>query len=92
MVLGMHVAYGIGLIWSTFLSTKRVAEVLREAGIEVRKVHGGWLECEPRPAGICEALSGELAEPHWVKQCNCPPEDPGHVLKLLADKGIQVTG
>lgn len=72
--------------------TKRVAEVLRAAGIEVRKVHGGWLECEPRPAGISEALSGQLAEPHWVKQCNCPPEEPGQVLKLLADKGIPVTG
>jgi len=73
-------------------NTKRVAEVLRGAGIEVRKVHGGWLQCEPRPAGIWEALTGQLAEPHWVKQCNCPPEEPGEVLKQLADKGIPVTG
>ena len=72
-------------------STKRVAEVLREAGIEVRKVHSGWLECEPRPAGIWEALTGKLADPNWVKRSNCPPEQPGEVLKLLADKGIPVS-
>jgi len=33
-------------------NAKRVAEVLLEAGIKVYVVSGGWLECEPRPAGI----------------------------------------
>lgn len=71
-------------------NAKRVAEVLQQAGIEVYRVRGGWLACEPRPAGIWEALTGRLASPDWAKQFNCPPERPGQVLKLLADKGIPV--
>ena len=69
-------------------NTKRVAEVLREAGIKVYEDSGGWLECEPRPAGIWEALTGELADIDWVKKFNCPPEQQGCVLRILADKGI----
>jgi hypothetical protein len=65
-----------------------VAQVLREAGIEVYEVSGGWLECEPRPVGIYEALTGKLAPADWVEQFNCPPEQTGQVLKLLADNGI----
>lgn len=68
--------------------TKHVAEVLREAGIKVHHVSGGWLECEPRPVGICEALSGRLPPSDWATQFNCPPEQTGQVLKLLADNGI----
>jgi len=71
-------------------NTNRVAEVLLDAGIRVHGVSGGWLECEPRPVGIWEALTGRLASPDWAKQFNCPPEQPGQVLKLLADKGIPV--
>ncbi len=70
--------------------TKHVAEVLREAGIKVHQVSGGWLECEPRPVGIFEALTGKLAPADWAKQFNCPPEQSGRVLKILADKGIPV--
>ena len=70
---------------------RRVAEVLREAGIEVYEIRGRWLECEPRPAGIWEALTGKLADPDWIKKFNCPPEQPGKVLKLLADKGRPVS-
>ena len=66
-------------------NAKRVAEVLREAGIKVYEVSGGWLECEPRPVAIYEALTGKLADPDWVKKCNCPPEQPGRVLRILAD-------
>lgn len=69
---------------------KRVAEVLLAAGIEVYEVSGGWLRCEGRPVGIWEALSGSLAPPEWVRQFSCPPEQPGQVLRLLADKGIPV--
>ena len=69
-----------------------VARVLREAGIEVYEVSGGWLECEPRPAGIWEALTGRLASPHWVGLFDCPPEQPGRVLQVLVDKGIPVFG
>jgi len=71
-------------------NAKRVAEVLREARIEVYKVQFGWLECEPRPVGIWEALTGRSAPPDWAKQFNCLPEQPGQVLKILADKGIPV--
>ena len=70
--------------------TKHMAEVIREAGIKVHQVSGGWLECEPRPVGIYEALSGRLPDSDWAVQFNCPPEQPGCVLRLLAQKGIQV--
>jgi len=70
---------------------KQVAEVLQKVGIRVHKVSGGWLECEPRPVGIWEALTSRLAEPNWAKQFNCPPERSGQVLKLLSDKGIPVS-
>ena len=72
-------------------NSKRVAEVLCEAEIKVYRVSGGWLECEPRPAGIWEALTGKLADQNWIKKFNCPPEQPGEVLKLLANKGIPVS-
>jgi D-glycero-D-manno-heptose 1,7-bisphosphate phosphatase len=67
-----------------------VAKVLCEAGIRVYDVSGGWLECEPRPVGIYEALSGRLAPSNWIVQFNYPSEQQGHVLKLLAEKGIPV--
>jgi len=70
--------------------TAQVASVLREVGIKVYRVFGGWLECEPRPVGIWEALTGELASHDWAKRFNCPPEQPGLVLKLLAGNGISV--
>lgn len=67
-----------------------VARVLCEAGIEVYEVSGGWLACEPRPVGICEALSGRLAPSDWAVQFNYPPEQQGRVLRLLDQKGIPV--
>ncbi|MFB0555999.1 MAG: hypothetical protein ACETWQ_22065, partial [Phycisphaerae bacterium] len=70
---------------------KRVAEVLLEAGIEVYEVHGGWLACEPRPAGVWEALTGRIASVNWVGQFNCPPENLGSVLRILANKGVPVS-
>jgi len=72
-------------------NAEQVAEVLRQAGMKVLEVSVGWLESEPRPAGVWEALTGRLAPPHWLKLFNCPPEQPGRVLKLLADKGIPVS-
>ncbi len=69
---------------------EHVARVLREAGIEVYEVSGGWLECEPRPAGIREALTGRPAPADWAAQFNCPPERQGSVLRLLAAKAIPV--
>ena len=70
---------------------ERVAGVLSVAGIAVYEIQTSWLECEPRPAGIWEALTGELAPPYWTETSNWPPEEPGHVLRLLADKGIPVS-
>lgn len=70
--------------------TKHVAEVLREAGIKVLQISGGWLECAPRPVGIFEALTGKLAPSDWIEQFNCPPEQPGCVLIRLLEKGIPV--
>jgi len=71
--------------------TKHVATVLREAGIKVHQVSGGWLACEPRPAGVWEALTGRIASPNWVGLFNCPLEKPGSVLRILANKGIPVS-
>jgi len=68
--------------------TSEVARVLREVGIKVYKIPRGWLECEPRPVAIWEALTGRLTPADWAKQFNCPPEPPGRVLRILADKGI----
>ena len=70
---------------------ERVAGVLSFAGIAVYEIHTCWLECEPRPAAIWEALTGELAPPYWTGTSDWPPEEPGHVLRLLADKGIPVS-
>ena len=64
-----------------------IARVLGEVGIKVYDVSGGWLECEPRPVGIWEALTGRSAPPDWAKRFNCLPEQPGQVLKILAGKG-----
>ena len=72
-------------------NAERVAAVLRQAGIKVYKVSGGWLECEPHPVAIGEALTGRLAPGDWIQQFNCPPEQSGRVLKILADKGIPVS-
>ena len=69
-----------------------VAKVLCEAGIRVYNVSGGWLECEPRPVGIYEALSGRSAPSNWIVQFNYPSEQQGHVLKLLAEKGVPICG
>ena len=71
--------------------TEQVAEVLREAGIRVLEVHGGWLACEPRPLGVWEALTGRLPPPDWAKQFDCQAEKPGLVLKLLVRRGIPVS-
>jgi len=79
------------LWWRPDLGTEpkhacEVARALREVGIKVYKVSGGWLECEPRPAGVWEALTGRIASPNWVSLFNCPPERPGSVLQILAIK------
>ncbi len=71
--------------------TKQVAEVLRQAGIRVLEVHGGWLACEPRPLGVWEALTGRLPPPDWAKQFDCQAEKAGLVLKLLVSRGIPVS-
>ena len=69
---------------------EKYVQLLQESGIKVHKVSGGWLECEPHPIGIYEALSGRLAPSDWAAQFSCPPEQPGRVLRLLAQKGIPV--
>lgn len=69
---------------------RQVASVLTKVGIKVHEVSGGWLECEPRPAAIWEALTGRLAPAEWIRQFDCPPEKPGRVLKLLADERVPV--
>ena len=71
---------------------ERVAEVLRDAGIKIYEINtGGWLVCEPRPLGVKEALTGELVVSVLAHYKGYPEERPGHVLKLLAAKGVPVT-
>jgi len=71
-------------------TSERVAEVLREAGVEVYEVSNGWLECEPWPVGMREALTGRPAPPEWVKHRDCPSEQPGQILNIVSEKGIPV--
>lgn len=71
-------------------SIERVARVLREAEIKVYEINSsGWLLCEPRPLGIREALTGEFRIPK-KKVFDYTSEEPGEVLRLLADKGFPV--
>ncbi len=71
---------------------ERVAEVLRQAGIEVYEVsYAGWLACEPRPLDIREALTGELLTPRPANYYDeYPEQEPGRILRILADKGVPV--
>ena len=72
------------------LNIERVAQVLREAEIKVYEIYpSGWLVCEPRPLGIREALTGEFRIPK-KHVFNYTSEEPGKILKLLADKGFPV--
>ena len=66
---------------------KRVAEILYQAEIKVYEIAGKGLSCEPRPLGVREALTGQLWIPAQGVLDNYPPEEPGHVLRILADKG-----
>jgi len=50
-----------------------------------------WLTCEPRPLGVREALTGQLWAPVKGSNDGYLPEEPGCVLKILAEKGILVT-
>lgn len=70
---------------------QHVAEVLHDAGIKVFEVDSisGMLMCEPRPMGVKEALTGKFCKPHSLSG-EYPPEQPGKVLELLAEKGVQV--
>ncbi len=67
----------------------RVAQVLAEAGIEVFEVNleSNRLSCAPRPLAVREALTGEYTA-DYISGEGYPPEIPGEVLKLLAQKGI----
>ena len=46
-------------LWPEPKHAREVASVLSEVGIKVYEVSGGWLECEPRPTAIWEALTGK---------------------------------
>jgi len=86
----LNLGVACDLWWRTDLDpepkhAREVASVLSKVGIKVYEISGGWLECEPRPMAIWEALTGRLAPADWIKQFDCPPEKPGQVLKLLAD-------
>jgi len=92
-ILNLGVAFD--LWWRTDLGpepkdAREVASTLHEVGIKVYEISSGWLECEPRPMAIWEALTGRLAPADWTKQFDCPPEKPGQVLKLLADRRVPV--
>jgi hypothetical protein len=74
------------------VDAKRVAEILYQAEIKVYEISPGkWLSCEPRPLGVREALTGQLWIPKQGTLDNYPPEEAGHVLRILADKGVAVT-
>ena len=92
----LSLGFAYSLWWRSDLgpkpkNIKDVAEVLREAEIEIYSIHHTWLKCEPRPSGIWEALTGKLPDPDWVRKWNCPLEQPGQVLRVLADKGIKIS-
>jgi hypothetical protein len=70
---------------------KPVAEILYQAEIKVYEITGKWLSCEPRPLGVREALTGQLWIPVLGTLDNYPPEEPGRVLRILANKGVPVT-
>jgi hypothetical protein len=67
----------------------RVAQVLADAGIEVFEVNfeSNYLSCAPRPLAVREALTGEYTA-DYISGEEYPPEIPGAVLKLLAEKGV----
>jgi hypothetical protein len=74
------------------VNIERIAEILRHAEIEVYEVSlADWLTCEPRPLGVREALTGQLWVPVQGTHKDYPPEEPGRILKILADKGVPVT-
>lgn len=65
------------------VNTRQVAQVLRQAGISVLDISGGWLECEFRPLGIWEALTGQAASQQWIERYRDSSEAPGKILDLL---------
>lgn len=74
------------------VDVKRVAEILYQAEIKVYEINPcRWLTCEPRPLGVREALTGQLWVPVQESNDGYPPEEPGRVLKILAEKGVPVT-
>lgn len=85
-VLDLGVAYA--LWWRPDLghtpqSMGYIAQVLREAGIKVHQISGGWLECVPRPVGIFEALSGKLAPSDWVEQVKNSDGSIGQAIEKI---------
>lgn len=73
------------------VNIERVAEILYQAEIKVYEITGKWLSCEPRPLGVRETLTGQLWVPVQRSNDGFPPEEPGRVLKILAEKGVPVT-
>ena len=72
-------------------SFERVAQVLREAGIEVYGIDSvGLLICEPRPVGIREALTSQFRMPKPGAYRGYPEEQPGQVLRILKNKGVPI--
>jgi len=65
------------------VNTQQVAQVLRQAGISVLEISGGWLECEFRPLGIWEALTGQAASQQWIARYRDSSEASGKILDLL---------
>ena len=68
-----------------------VAEVLRQAEIKVYDNRDEILFCEARPIGIREALTGEIRIPKEFDYKGYASEEPGRVLRILAEKGVPVT-
>jgi hypothetical protein len=69
----------------------RVAQILEEAEIEVFEINleSGYLSCAPRPLAVRESLTGEYTA-DYISGNEYPPEIPGDVLKLLAQKSISI--
>jgi hypothetical protein len=69
----------------------RVAQILEEAEIEVFEINleSGYLSCAPRPLAVREVLTGEYTA-DYITGNEYPPETPGDVLKLLAQKNISI--
>lgn len=97
----MKNTYELGFIYACYLWKRpdlepmpadihRVAEVLRQSGIEVYNVLeiDRIIVCQPRPVAVREALTGQPSKNSALFNEEYPPEHPGQTIRYLKAKGI----